>query len=121
MCDDKKNQCQGDCCDEGVTPAPAFDMFASQALPDSDAPPISESVDDAMARAIIESLEKLAKGIVTLQQEIGLLAERVEAHEAHLAFLLSKDPVFQQFLKDKTEELKTVAVKVEAEQSVQTE
>ena len=78
MCDDKKDQCQcggcGDCGDGVVTPAPAFDMFAPQPLPASDAPPIPESADDAMARAIIESIEKIAKGIITLQQEIALLS-----------------------------------------------
>jgi hypothetical protein len=104
--DIKEEACSNDCdncsvevgvgsCEDGCKPDAAFGMFQSE-----------QSSNDEIGHAIIASIEKIAKGVLTLQQEIALLAERVESHEAHLNFLLLQNPQFCQFLKDKETEIK---------------
>ena len=95
MCEETK--CE-DCKCEAPA-APAFDMFAEQS-----------NANDEIGQTILNSISKIAEGVLTLQQEIVLLGERVEAHEAHLAYILSKDSDFQRFLKDKEVELREAAV-----------
>jgi hypothetical protein len=124
MCEDKNCDCgcqENEGCLDPTAPAPAFDMFAQAMAPETPEKNSSQSDndDDILARAIMESIEKLANGILTLQQEIALITERVEAHEAHLAFLLTKDPTFCQFLKDKEAEMKQVAINAQDEQKTE--
>jgi hypothetical protein len=94
MCDETK--CCEDCKCEAKEQAPAFDMFEAKETAQS----------DEIGAAILASIEKIAHGVLTLQQEIALLAERVEAHEAHLSYILAKDPDFVKFIDSQKEKMK---------------